>query len=87
MPPISVSTLLTVPVLATLASVSVLSPAPRSTYMPTVSAVARVMESVPVPPVIVSVLATVAVLAQLPRVSVSLPAPRSMLTLSRPRRA
>ena len=45
-----------------------LLPAPRSTDMPVVSALPRVMLSVPVPPVMVSVLATVAVLAKLPRV-------------------
>ena len=81
LPPISVSTLLTVPVLAPLASVNVLLPAPRSTDMLAVSAVPSVMVSLPVPPAMVSVLATVAVLVKSPKVSVSLPAPRSMLAL------
>ena len=82
-PPISVLTLLTVPVLATLARVSLLPPAPRSTDMAVVSAVASVMVSLPVPPVMVSVLATVAVLVKLPKVSVSLPAPRSIAGVGR----
>ena len=61
--------------------VSVLVPLPRSTDMPVVSAVPRVMVSVPLPPVSVSTLPTVAVLVKLPRFSVSLPLPRSMLPL------
>ena len=81
-PPIRVPTLLTVPVLPPAASVSLLAPAPRSTDIAVVSAVARVMVSSPVPPVMVSVLATVAVLVKLPKVSVSLPAPRSMRALA-----
>ena len=69
------------PVLATLASVSVLAPVPRSTDIPVVSALPRVMVSLPVPPVMVSVLATVAVLVKLPKVRVSPPAPRSIEAL------
>ena len=77
-PPISVSTLLTEPVLATLARVSLSVPAPRSIGIAVERAVPRVMVSLPVPPVMVSVLATVAELAKSPRVRVSVPAPRSM---------
>ena len=46
--------LLTVPVLAPSASVSLLEPAPRSTDIAVVSAPPRVMVSLPVPPVMVS---------------------------------
>ena len=81
-PPMRVSTLLTVPVLAPFAKVSLLAPAPRSTDIAVVSAVPRVMVSAPVPPVMVSMLETVAVLAKLPKVSVSLPAPRSIEPLA-----
>ena len=69
-PPVMVSTLVTVAVLAKLPRVSVSVPAPRSTEA-LEAAAARVTVSAPVPPVRVSTLATVAVLATLARVSVS----------------
>ena len=80
-PPISVSTLLTEPVLAALSSVRVLLPPPRSTWSLLVNALARVTVSSPDPPVTVAVLATVTVLPRLPKVNVSLPPPRSTLAL------
>ena len=52
--------MLTVPVFAAPAKVSLLDPVPRSIDTPVVSAAPRVMVSAPVPPVMVSVLETVA---------------------------
>jgi hypothetical protein len=57
-----VVTFLTIPVLAVLASVSLLAPAPRSIELAVVSAVPSVIVSLAEPPVMVSVLATVAML-------------------------
>ena len=74
--------MLTVPVFAPAANVSLLIPVPRSTDIEVVSAPTRVMVSLPVPPVMVSVLDTVALLAKLPKASVSLPVPRSIETLA-----
>ncbi len=59
-PPARVLTLLTAPVFAVPAKVSLFDPVPRSTDMPAVSAVPRVTVSSPVPPVTVSLLETVA---------------------------
>ena len=50
--------------------------------MPAVSAVARVIVSLPLPPLMVSVLATVAALLKLPNVSLSSPVPRSIEALA-----
>jgi len=60
------------------AKVSLFEPVLRSTDMPAVSAVPRVIMSSPVPPVMVSVLETVALLVPLAKARVSLPAPRSI---------
>ena len=74
-PPSNVSMLLTVPVFVTLARVSVVAPAPRSTCMLSVSALPSVMVSPPPPPMIDWVFDTVAALAKSPKVSVSAPPP------------
>jgi len=59
----------------------VLLPLPKSTVMLVVSAVLRVMLSLPVPPMMFRVLPTVRVSEKLPRVSVSVPPPRLTLAL------
>ena len=58
-PPMMVSTLLTVPVLAPLARVSCVGAGAEVDGMPVVSAAPRVTVSAPVPPVMVSTLVTV----------------------------
>ena len=77
-PPVMVSTLLTVSVLAPLARVRLSVPLPRLMVPPEIAA-PRVMSSAPVPPVMVSTLVAVTVLAPLARVRLSMPAPRLML--------
>ena len=76
-PPVRVSMLATVTVLAKLPRVRLSLPVPRS-IEPLLIAAPRVTVSAPVPPVMVSVLETVALLVPLAKVSVSLPVPRSI---------
>ena len=73
---------LMVPVLATLAKMSLLAAgAEVDRHAGGEQQPPRVTVSSPVPPVMVSVLATVTVLAKLPRVRLSLPVPRSIEAL------
>jgi hypothetical protein len=83
-PPISVLTLLTVPVLVKLPSVSVFFPAPRSIDTLSLNAEPSVMLSLLDPPMIVLVLDTVAVLVKLLKVTVLLPPTRLTLPLVTP---
>ena len=81
LPPIRVATSLTVPVLARLASVSLLLPEPRSTEMPVVSADESVIVLLPAPPARVATLPMLAVLLPVASVRVSAPEPRLTLPL------
>ena len=76
MPPVSVSTFETEPVLSKAPRISVSEPEPRSTLSLAPRAEPSVIVSAAEPPTSVSTLETVAVLAKLPSVSLSLPSPR-----------